>query len=78
MTACRPVAPRQDPTLSPRLLGLQATALYLGIKPWSVRELTWAGVLRPVKLGRLRRLLYDRADLDALIEAGKDGRADVR
>lgn len=59
-------------TPGPRLLGIQATADYLGIKPWSVRELTWAGTLRPVKLGRLRRLLYDRADLDALIDQGKN------
>jgi excisionase family DNA binding protein len=54
-----------------RLLGLEAAATYLGIAAWSVRELTWQGTLRPVKLGKLRRLLYDRADLDALIEQSK-------
>ncbi len=61
----------------PRLLDLQATAQYLGISPWTVRDLEAAGVLKrvciPLPGGRdLRKLLFDRADLDRLIEAWKD------
>jgi hypothetical protein len=60
-----------------RLLGVQATAGYLGIGPRVVLELRAAGHLRPVRLPLagdrdVRKLLFDRADLDRLIEAWKD------
>ena len=62
----------------PRLLDLPATAAYLGVSPWTVRDLDAAGVLRRVRVplpsgAELRKLLFDRADLDRLIEAWKDG-----
>jgi excisionase family DNA binding protein len=53
-----------------RLLALPEAAAYLGISPWTVRELQWKGKLPRVDLGR--KLLFDRADLDALIERQKD------
>ena len=53
-----------------RLLALPEAAAYLGVSPWTVRELQWSGKLPRVDLGR--KLLFDRADLDALIERQKD------
>ncbi len=63
----------------PRLLSLEATAAYLGISPWTVRDLEAAGVLPRVRIplpnnGELRKLLFDREDLDRLIEAWKENR----
>lgn len=59
----------------PRLLDLRATARYLGVSTWTVRDLEAGGVLRRVCVplhGRdLRKLLFDRAELDRLIEGWK-------
>jgi hypothetical protein len=62
-----------------RLLDVKATSLYLGaISPWTVRALVARGELCPVRLPSVRRrgeqnrrLLFDRGDLDALIERWK-------
>lgn len=64
-------------SVPPRLLDLDATAAYLGVSPWTVRDLEAAGVLARVRVplpngGELRKLLFDRADLDRLVEAWKD------
>jgi hypothetical protein len=61
----------------PRLLNDLGAAQYLGVSIWTVRDLEASGHLPRVRLplpgGReLRRLLYDRADLDRLIERSKD------
>ena len=63
--------------IGPRLLDLRAAANYLSVAPWTLRELEWAGVLSRVRVplangGELRKVLFDRADLDALIEHAKD------
>ena len=63
--------------IPPRLLDLEATAQYLGVSPWTVRDLEAAGVLRRVRIplandGELRKLLFDREDLDHLISLWKD------
>jgi hypothetical protein len=42
----------------------------LGVSPWTVRELEWKGKLPRVRISR--RLLFDRSDLDRLIEREKD------
>jgi len=60
----------------PRLLDLRAAAAYLGISPWTVRDLEANGTLRRVNVpsgpGRdLRKLLFDRKDLDQLVETWK-------
>lgn len=60
-----------------RLLDIGATATYLGVSPWTVRDLEAAGVLHrvcvPLPGGRdLRKLLFDKADLDQLIESWKE------
>ncbi len=61
----------------PRLLDLDDTAAYLGVSPWTVRDLEAAGVLRRVRVplpnsGELRKLLFDREDLDHLVSLWKD------
>jgi hypothetical protein len=60
-----------------RLFGLQDAATYLGLSPWTVRELEAKGVLPRVRVplpggGELRKLFFDKADLDRLIEGWKD------
>jgi hypothetical protein len=60
----------------PRLLDLRAAAAYLGVSPWTVRDLEANGTLRRVNVpsgpGRdLRKLLFDRQDLDQLVETWK-------
>ncbi|MBI3007564.1 MAG: hypothetical protein HYY53_04605 [candidate division NC10 bacterium] len=66
------------PAIAPRLLDLQRTAAYLGVSPWTVRDLEAGGILRRVRVplpgnGELRKLLFDRADLDRLVETWKEG-----
>ena len=61
----------------PRLLNLSATAAYLGLSEWTVRDLEAAGTVARVRIpmpnnGELRKLLFDRTDLDHLIETWKD------
>ena len=63
--------------LAPRLLDLHSTALYLGVSKWTVRDLEAGGVLPRVRVplqeqGELRKILFDRVDLDRLIEAWKE------
>lgn len=68
--------------LTPRLFDLDTTASYLSVSPWTVRDLEAAGVLPRVRVpmpggGELRKLLFDRADLDRLIGAWKDAAAEA-
>ncbi len=66
-----PVAP-----VPPRLFDLDDTAAYLGISPWTVRDLEAREILRRVRVplpnGELRKLLFDREDLDHLVALWKD------
>src|SRR5262245_13514691 len=69
--------------VTPRLLDDRAAGRYLGVSRWTVRDLEAGGFLPRVRLplpgGRdLRRLLYDRNDLDRLIERSKDDDAVTR
>ncbi len=62
--------------ISPRLLDLPSAAAYLGVSEWTIRDLEANGTLRRVSIalrgGReLRKLLFDREDLDRLVEASK-------
>jgi hypothetical protein len=71
----------------PRLLPLPGAAWYLGISPFSLRDVVKSGGLRPVPLplppdrrgrrqnGQLRKLLFDIRDLDQLIEGWKEQRS---
>src|SRR5262245_25347156 len=80
----RPRKPRPDPppALRPliapeaRLLDVKATARYLSLSPDTVRHMWSSGMLSrvriPTRTGELRKLLFDRVDLDCLIEQWKD------
>jgi hypothetical protein len=64
-------------SIMPRLLNLDAAAAYLSMSPWTIRDLEAKGVLPRVRVplprgGELRKLLFDKADLDRLIGAWKD------
>jgi hypothetical protein len=68
--------------VSPRLLDLSAAAGYLGLSPWTVRDLEGAGTLRRVRIplpngAELRKLLFDREDLDRLVEVWKESLGDM-
>ncbi len=54
-----------------RLVGREAAASYLDVTTRSLDRLVGKGLLQPVKIPGLRRVMFDRADLDALINAGK-------
>ena len=65
--------------VSPRLLDLHVSAGYLGLSEWTVRTLEQQGILKRVRIplpnaGELRKLLFDRADLDRLIDGWKETR----
>ena len=65
----------RDP-IGPRLLNLKAAANYLGVSPWTVRDLEARKVLRRVTVplpggAELRKLLFDKVELDRLIDAWK-------
>jgi hypothetical protein len=54
-----------------RLWGLGETSQYLGVSPWTIRELEWKGILTRVRLPGVRRLLFDSLDVAALVERSK-------
>ena len=57
--------------LPPRLLGVRDAALYLGVSPFTVRNMIRDGRLQNVSVPGLTRVLVDRLDLDSLIETWK-------
>jgi hypothetical protein len=65
--------------VAPRLLDVVQAARYLGLSKWTIRGFVEQGVLKPVALPsvnsagprRIRRILFDRRDLDVLVEAHK-------
>ena len=59
--------------ITPRLLSLRAAANYLGVSPWTVRDLEAKRVLKRVTVPlpggtELRKLLFDKLELDRLID----------
>jgi len=80
--ACENADPIRKPVpdvcpVTPRLLDNESAAKYLGVSVWAVRDLEAGGQLPRVRLAlpggkELRRLLYDRNDLDRLIDRSKD------
>jgi hypothetical protein len=61
---------------SARLLDVYAAAEYLGVSMWTIRDLEAAGALQRVRLPltgqrEVRRLLFDRLDLDRLVDRSK-------
>ncbi len=68
--------------LAPRLLDLAGAAAYMAVSPWTIRQWEAEGALPRVRIplpitnkrrgGECRKLLFDRADLDQLIERSKE------
>jgi len=73
-------------TIEPRLWTKEQVAAYLNVSVWTVAEMVARGTLHPVRLpmkkvvekrerkrktDTLRRLLFDKADVVRVIEAGK-------
>lgn len=63
--------------IAPRLLDLHGAAAYLALSEFTVRELEQQGILSRVRIplpnhGELRKLLFDKAELDLLVEAWKE------
>ena len=63
--------------VGPRLLDLHSAATYMGISEWSIRDLEAQGVIPRVRIplpnhGEMRKLLFCKDDLDALIDKWRD------
>jgi hypothetical protein len=56
-----------------RLLSFTSSAEYCGVTMQTIRRLMDRGALTPVRLPEVRRILFDKQDLDRLIERGKAG-----
>ena len=54
-----------------RLLSFNRSAAYCGVTQQTIRRLMARGVLTPLRLPEVRRILFDREALDRLIERGK-------
>jgi excisionase family DNA binding protein len=52
-----------------RLLGREAAAAYINITIRSLERLVKKGILTPVRIVGFRRTLFDRQDLDGLVES---------
>ena len=58
-------------TSGSRLLGREEAAGYLAIATRSLSRLVEKHVIAPVQIPGVRRVLFDRQDLDALVESTK-------
>jgi excisionase family DNA binding protein len=58
-------------SIEKRLLGREAAAGYMNITMRSLERLVDKGVLTPVRITGFRRTLFDKQDLDRLIESSK-------
>lgn len=60
---------KQEDRPTERLYTVKRAAKYLGISPWTLRELQWRGTLPYVKFNRL--VYFDVEDLDTFIERNR-------
>jgi excisionase family DNA binding protein len=60
----------QTDSAQSRLLDIKMAARYLSTTVWQMRTLVWEKKVPHVKLGH--RILFDRADLDKLVEKLKE------
>ncbi len=72
----RPLVPQASvPVVLPRLLGVREAGAYLGISPFTIRNMVRDGRLPVVHVPGLTRVLLDIKDLDGLVDAWKRGEA---
>ncbi len=62
---------------APRLLDLEGASLYLAVSLWTIRDMVASGELKRVRLPltkekSLRKLLFDREELDRVIESSRE------
>jgi hypothetical protein len=87
MSNSLPETEKSQPGLEPRLLNAHGAARYLGVSYWSIRDWAMSGRLRTVTLPplqrregdprppkALRRLLFDRSDLDRFVDERRGDR----
>jgi excisionase family DNA binding protein len=55
-----------------RLFGRPQAAGYLNVTTRTVDRLVARGLLNPIRLPGIRRTLFDRADLDALVDTVRE------
>jgi excisionase family DNA binding protein len=58
-------------SIEKRLLGREAAAGYMNITLRSLERLVEKGIVTPVRIVGFRRTLFDKQDLDRLIESSK-------
>jgi excisionase family DNA binding protein len=58
-------------SIEKRLLGREAAAGYMNITMRSLERLVDKGILTPIRIVGFRRTLFDKQDLDRLIESSK-------
>ena len=58
--------------INQRLFGREAAAGYMNMTIRSLERLVGKGILTPVRIAGFRRTLFDKQDLDRLIEASKN------
>jgi excisionase family DNA binding protein len=63
---------RQEVTIEPIFLGIDATAKYLNVSAWTVKQLLRRGVLKAKKAGR--RTLVQHATIKSYAETLPDAR----
>ena len=71
------VVPQTVAPVQARLLDLHGAATYLGLSAWTIRDLEAAKILPRIRIPlpnhlELRKVLFDRVDLDRLIDSWKD------
>jgi excisionase family DNA binding protein len=72
----RPLVPQASvPGVPPRLLGVREAGAYLGVSPFTIRNMVRDGRLPVVHVPGLTRVLLDIKDLDGLVDAWKRGEA---
>ncbi len=59
------------PTLKLRLIRAKQPASYLGISPWSLRDLVHGGIMPVVRHSASSPMLFDLSDLDSYISRVK-------
>jgi len=62
-----------NPKVQPvRCMDVAALGAYMGVKRRTIWRLVASGTLKPIRLPGLRKVLFDVADVDRILNAAKD------
>lgn len=64
------------PAVGQQLYDIPQVATFLGVSPWTVREIIWRGQMPIVKIGRLIRV--DLGDLKQYVSGNREAQNDVK